>query len=227
MDDRLDVQFVFFGECEVALIVGGNAHDRTIAIAHQHIVADPDRHLLLGEWMRHHESGGHALFLAGGHVGFSDAPGLALFDKCCKRWVACGRHSGNRMLRRHGHERDTHDGVGTGGEDKHLAVVDQRAVRVLDLVRERKAHTDGFSNPVFLHGLDPLGPSKPGEVTEQLFCIRGDSQVVHGNFTLFHHGTAAPATAIDHLFIGEHGLVDGVPVDGSGFEVGDALFAHL
>ena len=41
MHDLVDREVVFFGEGEVTLVVGGNAHDGAVAVAHQHIVAHP------------------------------------------------------------------------------------------------------------------------------------------------------------------------------------------
>ncbi len=49
LNDLPNGQSVFFGKGEVALIVGGHAHDGTIPIAHEHIVAHPDGHGLAGE----------------------------------------------------------------------------------------------------------------------------------------------------------------------------------
>ncbi|MNN24516.1 hypothetical protein D3C81_1379510 [compost metagenome] len=38
-----DRQVVFVGEFEIALVVGRNRHDRTVAVMHQHVVGDPYR----------------------------------------------------------------------------------------------------------------------------------------------------------------------------------------
>ena len=38
----------FLREREVALVVAGHAHHGAVAVAHQHVVADPDRDLLVG-----------------------------------------------------------------------------------------------------------------------------------------------------------------------------------
>ena len=42
-DDPPDLQAVLLGELEVALVVGGDAHDRAGAVAGQHVVGDVDR----------------------------------------------------------------------------------------------------------------------------------------------------------------------------------------
>ena len=43
-DHGLDRQGVFQCELEIPLIVGGHAHDRALAIAHEHVIAHPQRH---------------------------------------------------------------------------------------------------------------------------------------------------------------------------------------
>ncbi len=51
-------------ELEVALVVGGHAHDRAGAVLHQHEVGDPDRHPLAVERIDDVPSGEDALLLA-------------------------------------------------------------------------------------------------------------------------------------------------------------------
>ena len=51
-DHLLDRQPVFLREREVALVVRGHAHHRAVAVAHQHVVADPHFDLLAGQRMR-------------------------------------------------------------------------------------------------------------------------------------------------------------------------------
>ena len=58
---------------------------------------------------------------------------------------------GQRMLRRHRTKRDTHDGVSTGSEHIHAAILNQRTRRITNIVSESEPHTLAFANPVFLH----------------------------------------------------------------------------
>src|SRR5690606_40350293 len=53
--------------------------------------------------------------------------------------------------------------------------------------------------------------------------VGGDLEVVHGDFALFDQRTGAPATAIDHLLVGQYGLVYRVPVHGAVLAVDHAL----
>ncbi len=60
-------------------------------------------------------------------------------------------------------------------------------------------------------------------MVQQLLRVVGDLQVVAGDFALFHQRAGAPATAINHLLVGQHGLVDRVPVHHLGLAVGNAF----
>jgi hypothetical protein len=50
-DHLFDRQAVLLGESEVALVVRRHGHHRAFAVAHQHVVADPDFDLLAGQRM--------------------------------------------------------------------------------------------------------------------------------------------------------------------------------
>jgi hypothetical protein len=149
--------------------------------------------------------------------------------------LGCARGvRGQRVLGRHGAEGHAHDGVGARGEHVHAAVLDQLAPRVADVVREGKAHALALADPVFLHQAHALGPAGQRglgvadlHVVEQLLGVVGDLQVVARDLALFHHARRCASPAVDHLLVGQHGLVHRVPVDDLGLAVGDALFQHL
>lgn len=46
-------------------------------------------------------------------------------------------------------------------------------------------------------------------------------------FALFDQRTGTPAAAIDHLFVGEHGVVDRIPVDLRLLAIDQALFQEI
>ncbi len=136
--DLLDRQPVFPGEGEVALVVRRHAHDGAVAVAHEHVVADPDFDVGAGDRVRDVQARGHAFLFARGHFGLGRAAQLALLDE--RRQLRVGQRGlrGQGVLRRHGAEGHAHDGVGAGGEDVQLAVLDQLAVRAGDLVGKAK-----------------------------------------------------------------------------------------
>ena len=142
--------------------------------------------------------------------------------------VALRRDRCKRMLRRDRAERDAHDGVGARGEHVHAPVADQAAGVVLDVVWKREAHADALADPVGLHRLHALRPTGHlVEVTQKLLGVVGDLQVIHRDLALLDRRARAPALAVDHLLVGEHGLVDRIPVDDAGLQVRDALLEHL
>src|SRR5690606_26840143 len=222
-------QLILEGEGEVALVVGGHAHHGAVAVAHEHVVADPDGHVRTGEGMLDRQAGGQAFFFARGQVRFRGAAFLALFDEGGQGGVVARRMTRQRVFRGHGAEGDAHDGVGARGEDVQAAVLDEFALFVTDVVGEGEAHALALTDPVFLHQAYALGPAGQAVLdrVQQFFGIVGDAQVVAGDLALFHQCARAPAAAVDDLLVGQHGLVHGVPVDGLGLAVGDAFFQHL
>ena len=54
--------------------------------------------------------------------------------------------------------------------------------------------------------------SKRVERVQQFFRIVADLEHPLIEIALLDHGARAPAAAVDHLFVGEHGVVDRVPV---------------
>jgi hypothetical protein len=81
VDHLLDRQAVLEREGEVALVVRRHAHHGAVAVAHQHVVADPQRHRLAGQRVRDHQAGGHALLVLGGQFGLGGAALPALVDE--------------------------------------------------------------------------------------------------------------------------------------------------
>ncbi len=141
---------------------------------------------------------------------------------------------GQRVLGRHGAEGDAHDGVCAGGKDVQAAVLYQLAVGIVDVVREGKAQAFALADPVFLHQAHAVGPA--GErglgvadlhVVEQFLRVVGDLEVVAGDFAFFYQCAGAPAAPVNHLLVGQHGLVYRVPVHHLRFAVGNAFFQHL
>ncbi len=122
-DGLLDRQVIFLGKPEVAFVMRRHRHHRAFAVAHQHIVADPYRHLFAGERVGHLDTGVHALLFHGGDVRFGHAALLAFFDECGELGIVLCGLGRQRMLRRHGDEGHAHDGVGARGVHPQLLVI--------------------------------------------------------------------------------------------------------
>ena len=228
-DDLHNRNAVLQGKGKVALVMARHAHDRAVAVAHQHIVADPDIDLRTGQRVGHLQAGAHPFLLLGGELGLGGAPGLAGLDECSHVGACARGMHGQRMFRGHRTEGHAHEGVGASGKDMHVPALNRRAVVAADVVREGESHAFAASDPVLLHELHALGP--PGQLVlhmvQQLLRILRDLQVIAGDFAFFHHRARTPAAAIDDLLIGQHGLVDRVPVDHLRAALGNAGFQHL
>ena len=210
--------------------MGGHPHHRPVPIAHEHIVAHPNGHPLATQGVGDEESRVHALFVFEGQFRFGGAALLARLDEGRQLGLGLGRVGGQGMLRRHRTKTHPHDGVGAGGKDMHETLANQISALIPHLMGKGKAHTHTFTDPVFLHEFDALGPSGHALVAhkgQQLLGILRDVQIVTRNFPLLHHGPGSPALAIDHLLIGQHGHVHRVPVHHLGLAIGQAFVEHF
>ena len=181
--------------------------------------------------VRDDEAGAHALLLLRRELGLGGAAGLALLDEggdlrvaCCAACSASGCSGATA-------QKVTPMIVSARVVKTYMpAVLDQLAVAAADLVREGEAHALALADPVLLHQPHALGPAAAARclhVLEQLVGVLRDLQVVAGDLALLDQRAGAPAAAVDHLLVGEHGLVDRVPVDDLGAALGDARFEHL
>src|SRR3546814_14966581 len=84
-------------------------------------------------------------------------------------------------------------------------------------------------DPVALH-LDDLLRPEPLElvqIIQQAVGVVGDLEVPLRQLLLDHLVAAALAVAVDHLLVGEHGLVEGAPVDRALLAVGQTPLVEL
>ena len=198
-----------------------DAHHRAFAVAHQHVVAYPDRQGGAGQRMGHGQAGSHALLVDRGKVRFHDGAPLALVDELGEGGIAARGVGSQRMLGRNRDERRAEQRIGTGREDLQLP---RRAV---ELVGESEVDALAAPDPVRLHQLDALGPAGQRVQRRQEFRrVLRDAQVVHRDLALLDRRARAPALAVDHLLVGQDGLVDWVPVDDAGLLVGDPGLQH-
>ena len=87
----------------------------------------------------------------------------------------------------------------------------------------------GLANPVGLHGLDAIGPAiELIQILEQLVRVLGDLKEPLLQQLALHLRPRAPGAALAvHLLIGEHGLVNRVPVHRRFLLVGQARLKEL
>ena len=208
-------QFVLAGKDKVPLVVGRYAHDRPRAVVGQHVVGDPDRHQL--------PAGGVANLGTKGHPPLRFVLSSAFLLALATHQVAEGLHrqllSDRSQVWHQGVLRSEHqvggsiNGVWPGGEDRNLAAAGS-AVPIHHL--KLQLCPRAAANPVGLHGAHPLRPAiELGEIVEQLVSVGSDLQKPLAQLALFHQSSGAPRSASAvHLFIGQYGLVDRVPIHG-------------
>ena len=138
------------------------------------------------------------------------AHAVALLDEGRELRIFCRRGLCQRMVRRQRHELGAEQSVRPRGENFQLAFFVRRGCGI-----ERKAQQQTFRapDPVLLHQADFVRPAiERVERLQQIFRIVADLEEPLCQFALFDFGARAPAAAIDDLFVGEHGLIDRIPV---------------
>ncbi len=214
---RGHAQSIGADKIKVALIVRGAAEDRARAIFHEHEIGDIDRQPPGGvERVQHFEAGVVALLLRSLDRGDRRADLARLLDERMKRRVMVSRRGGQRMVRRDRHEFRAKQRVRTGRVDVELACLRlalQRAKRRrIDDEPDRKALR--APDPVLLHQADFFRPPlEMVEACQQIVGIVGDLEEPLGELALLDRRARAPAAPVDHLLVGEHRLVDRVPID--------------
>ncbi len=85
-----------------------------------------------------------------------------------------------------------------------------------------------FADPIGLHQPDFVGPAvKTLQSGEQVLGKSGDFEEPLLELAGFNQRAGTPAAPIDDLFIGEHGLVDRVPIDLGFAPVSEAIFPEF
>ena len=220
-----DRQAVFGGELVVALVVAGAAEDGTGAVFHQHEIGGIDRHRLA----RHQRMAGEQRQLVAGLLRRLDlgrgGAGLAAFgDEALQARVAGRQFGGQRMLRRQRHERRAIERVGPCGEDFQPAAISARGVGEIP----EHACAAALADPVRLHQAHLLRPAlERVEAAQQLIREVRDLEVPLRELASLDRRTGAPALAVDHLLVGQHGVVDGIPVHPGFAAVGQARVPEI
>ena len=202
---------VFVGEIEVALVVRRAAEDRAGAVVHQDEICDVDRQLPSWiERMDRLDAGVEALLLGGVDDLLRGAVAFAFRDEFGERRILRGCGRGERMIGRERHEFGAEQGVVARGEDLELVFSRRRGRRI-----EREADMQSLraADPVALHDAHFLRPAVEAvERLQQILGKFGDAEVPLRHLALLDQRARAPAAAVDHLLVGEHGAIDRIPV---------------
>ena len=137
---------------------------------------------------------------------FAGTKAVALGNKLRQRRIVGRQFPRNGMVGGDGAERRAENGVLTGG------VNFKPVVAVLQI--EEHARAFGPADPVFLHQADPIGPTlQILQGVQKVVGVTGNAQEPLAQLPFFNLGARAPALAVDHLLVGQHGLFHRVPVD--------------
>ena len=210
--DRNVAEPVFADEVEVALVVRRAAEDGAGAVVHEDEIGDVDRQLPRRvERMERRDAGVEAHLLGGIDLGLRGAAVPAFLDECGKLRILLCRRGGERMI----------------GRERHELAPNSVSGRVVKT-------SSSLSPAGVVFGSSAKRTSSPSERPIQFFCISrtfsgqrsslssassrssrivGDLEEPLRQLALLDHGAGAPAAAVDHLLVGQHRLVDRVPVD--------------
>ena len=208
-------------EFPVALIVAGHGHYSARSVIHQDKIGDENGHSVVSKGMNREAPGVHAELFHRCHICFGNFDVALLGDELLQRRITFGGLQCKRVLCCHSYVAHTHKRIWPRRVNR------QRAQLCIRFILHGEVEFDALraTDPVCLHSLHFIGPAiELVEVFEQLVTEIGNLDKPLRDFSAFDECARAPATAIDNLLIGEHGLVDGVPVNLGFFLVHEALF---
>ena len=225
-------------ELEVALVVRRHRHDRAGAIAHQHIVGDPDRDRLVVDRVDRIGADKHA-GLRFGRCWCARSRSPA--STCATYASTSARCSGTVSLATSGCSGAST--INVAPQSVSGRVVNTLISRSEDLseLLSRSSHrlspqselsqlevdlgALALADPVALHNLDPLGPvGHLIQVVQQPLGVGGDLEEPLLQLALLDLRARAPAAALGiDLLVRQHGLIDRIPVDQRLGAVGQAL----
>ena len=157
------------------------------------------------------DAGVEAQLLGGVDDLLRGADALCLGDELGELWIFRGRGLRQRMIGGDRHELGAEQRVVPRRENLQLALAGGRG---RGIEREADQQAFGAADPVALHQPHLVGPAiQRIERVQQLLRIFRDLEHPLVHLALLDHGAGAPAAAVDHLLVGEHGHVDRIPVD--------------
>ena len=169
-------------------------------------------------------------------VGFGCAAGGAIGHEFCHVRAVRGDGLGQRMIGREREEAGAEQRVGARGEDFDRI---GRVVAALAILVARQEVGNGsdvppdlralrFADPVALHGADLVGPAvERVQGVEQIIAIARDAEEPLFQLALFDDGAGTPPASIDDLFVGQHGILDRIPVHFRGAAIDEIVGQHL
>uniref|UniRef100_A0A0N5A6W1 LigA n=1 Tax=Parastrongyloides trichosuri TaxID=131310 RepID=A0A0N5A6W1_PARTI len=210
-DDRDHRQIVFAGEVQIALVMRRAGEDGARSVVGQNEVGDPDRNLGAGEGVDDLQPRIPADLLGLFDVGLTGAALAAFGDEGGDLRVGLGQLLRDRMI----------------GGQTHEAGAEQRPGRRPPRPISSAGPWTGRSSFPASVGPFPASAVQLVQAVQQLLGVVGDAQEPLGDLALLDQRARAPAAAVDDLLVGQHGLVDRVPVHHAVLAVDQAPLEQL
>ena len=206
----------FGGEFEVTLVVGGDGHDGARAVAHEHIVGDPDGDFVAVDGIDGEGTGEDATFFlvqfGAVEVALGGDGGFVFFDSF--ELFGSGDDGDERMLWREDHVGRAEECVGACRKDLHFAW------RIFDL--EFNQGSFAAADPVSLEKLDAFGPIESIKSVQEALGEGSDAQHPLAERTALDGESTDFALAVDDLFVCQHGAELRAPVDWHFGDIGES-----
>ena len=208
-------------EFKVALIMGGDGHNRPGSVAGENVVGGPNRNPLVGGGIVRISPGKdtglffrirHAIDIGAiprrGHVRRDHRIGIRRNHFVDQRVLRCDHHVGRAEKR-----------VGPSGEDV------KRFHSTLDF----KFHQGALAatDPLALHNSSGFRPLDEFKIIEEALGIRGDAEHPLAEWFPGDRMITALASPANHLFVGQNRPELGAPVDRLLPEIGESLIIEI
>ncbi|MDT4840437.1 hypothetical protein FQZ97_742610 [compost metagenome] len=150
---------------------------------------------------------------------------MAFGDKIGQGLIALSQRSGQRMIGSDCQERRAKQRVRACRVNFNFRETGRGS---LSVQRETNLQAFRLADPVALHQTNLFRPLVERiETGQQFFTEIGDLEEPLCQFTLFDQRTRTPATTVHHLLIGEHGVVDRIPVHLGGLARHQTFFKQI
>ena len=187
------------------------AENRAGAVIHQNEIRDIDRQLPGRiERMDRLDAGVEAELLGLVDRFLRGADAFRFGDEFRELRIFLRRRGRERMIGRERHEFRAEQRIGPRGENFQFAFGVRRGLRI-----ERETNQQSFrtADPVALHQPHFVRPAlERVDGVEQILRIIADLEKPLRQLALLDFRAGAPAAAVDHLLVGQHGLIDRIPV---------------
>ena len=221
---------IFAREIKVALVMRGAAENRARAIFHQNEIRDPDRVFLPVEGMFYPKARIEAALFCLFDGGFRCAHAAAFGDELGCLGITRPSGSGQLMFGGNREEGHAKQRIRTRGKDFHFVDMRLRRAGLIQtlgqsprIIRTAGAHRFRqlepnlcpFTppDPIGLHQLHAFRPAiQPAKRLQQIRREFRDAQEPLAKLLFLNQRARPPATAINHLFIGQHRAIHRVPI---------------